>query len=244
MALGRVARVTAGAAQLHPFPPIDPSKNQIIMCIGRKGAGKSVNARETFLHWPDTDRLVIDPTGDADPGDDALTLHQVPDSLPSRKDGKPVTVRIIVNPGSPTYAEDMDKGIGLALFPKDRRVLLWVDEAGEAFPSGRTGPNGNTLLKQSRHWNASVILACPRPITVDPLCLSQADRVILYDLPNPADRKRVAGAIGWPPDRLNAALDGLRNEPPHSFLMYVAHEHALYLCPPLPMTSADKKAGS
>ena len=232
------------SAEEYPFPPIDPSKNQLVLVVGRKGSGKSVNAREMFLLWPDVDRLVIDPTGDADPGEDALTLHQVPETLPTRKDGKPVTVRVIVNPGSPTYHEDMDKAIGLALFPKGRRVVVWIDEAGEAFPVNRTGPNGSTLLHQSRHWNASAIMACPRPITIDVLCLAQADRVIMYDLPNPADRKRIAGAIGWPPDKLNAALDGLRNEPAHSFLVYVAAEHALYLCPPLPMSSADKKAGS
>lgn len=236
--------MTATAAELHPFPPIDPAKNQLILVVGRKGSGKSVNARETFLHWPDVDRLVIDPTGDADPGPDAITVHQVPAELPPRKNGRPVTLRVIVNPGSPTYAEDVDKAVGLALYPKGRRVVVWVDEAGEVFPVNRTGPNGRVLLHQSRHWNASGILACPRPIGIDVLGLAQADRVIMYDLPNPADRKRIAGAIGWPPAELNAALDSLRREEPHSFLMYIAAEHALYLCPPLPMSSADKRAGS
>lgn len=223
-----------------PFPPIDPDRNQIVLCVGRKGSGKSVHARELFRGWPNVDRLVIDPTGDADPGADLeqiIVRDQVPAQMPRDKDGAHVLVRYIANPSSPTYLDDLDRAVGLALFPKDRRTVMWIDEAGEVFPANKTGPNGRTFLHQSRHWNASAVLCCPRPMHIDPLCLAQADRVVMYDVPNPADRERIAGAIGWPPRKLAHELDETRRAGRHWFLLYDADEHTLYRCPPLPLSS-------
>jgi hypothetical protein len=224
-----------------PFPPLDPDRNQIVLCVGRKGSGKSVAGRELFRAWPNVDRLVIDPTGDADPGADLdpVTLRTLPpvgQGLPARKNGLPGVWRFIADPRKPTYHDDLDNAVGLALYPKHRRTLLWVDEAGEVFPAGRTGPHGRTLLHQSRHWQASAVLCCPRPMHIDPLCLAQADRVLIWDVPQPADRDRLAGAIGWPARRLATELDLMRTAPAHSFLMYVAAEHTLYRCPPMPLS--------
>lgn len=232
-------------AEAHPFPQLNPDLNQIILVVGRKGSGKSVNARELFRAWPYIDKFVIDPTGDADPGDDlgTVTVTTLPAALPvGKKPGQFTVTRYVANPGSPTYREDLDNAVGLALFPKDRRVLLWVDEAGEVFPANRTGPHARTLLQQSRHWYASVILCCPRPINIDPLCLAQADRVVIYDLPHPRDRERIAAAIGIEPKVLAAALDETRARGPHWYLLYDAREHALYRLPPLPMSKGYKHA--
>jgi hypothetical protein len=214
--------------------------------LGRKGSGKSVFAREVFRNWPDVDKLVIDPTGDADPGPD-ITTHTIngrlPDSLPNPPGkGQHVTVRWIASPQSPTYNDDLDRAVGLVLFPKHRRSLLWVDEAGEVFPAHRTGPHARTLLHQSRHWHTSAVIAGPRPMNLDPLVLAQADRVVCYDLPHPRDRERVAASIGVPPRDLARELDITRGMGPHWFLMYVAHEHSLYRCPPLPLPPARERA--
>lgn len=223
----------------HPFPVLDPELNQLLLVVGRKGSGKSVFARETFRAWPYIDKLVIDPTGDADPGADLKPLvwrGEPPARLPKAPGkGQFVVARWVADPGRPTYREDLDRALGLALFPKDRRVLVWVDEAGEVFPAGRTGPNGRTLLQQSRHWYVSVLMCCPRPINIDPLCLAQADRVVIYDLPHPRDRERVAAAIGIEPRILNAELDATRARGAHWYLMYDARAHELYRCPPLPL---------
>jgi len=228
----------------HPFPVINPDKNQIIYMCGRKGSGKSVNARETFRDWPYIDKLVIDPTGDADPGDDlgTITVTKLPTELPKAKAGEYVTLRWIANPASPTYADDLDRALGLALFPKNRRVLVWIDEAGEVFPANRTGPNGRTALKQSRHYYTSIIMCDPRPMNVDPLALAQADRVVMYDVPGPADRRRLAEVCGIEPRILSAELDAVREAGKFWFLLYVAEEHALYRCPPLPMSKGYKHA--
>ncbi len=228
----------------HPFPAVDPELNQIMLVVGRKGSGKSVFAYETFRAWPYVDKFVIDPTGDADPGADigTVTLRELPAKLPEAKKGEFTVTRYVPDPSKATYREDLDRAVGLALFPKHRRVLLWVDEAGEVFPAGRTGPYASMLLRQSRHYYASVLLCCPRPITIDPLCLAQADRVVIYDLPHPRDRERVAAAIGIEPRELSAQLDETRARGPHWFLLYDARAHELYRCPPLPLSRSYKHA--
>lgn len=229
--------MTEAPTERHPFPPLDPNRNQLIVVLGRKGSGKSVFAREVFRSWPAVDKLVVDPTGDADPGADlgTVTVTTLPRELPKPRDGRPAVVRWIATPQSPTYADDLDRAVSLVLFPKDRRALLWVDEAGEVFPANRTGPHARTLLHQSRHWQASAIIAGPRPMNLDPLVLSQADRVVMYDVPHPRDRERIAATIGWEPRRLAAELDATRAAGPFWFLMYDAHSHTLYRCPPLPI---------
>jgi hypothetical protein len=233
----------------HAFPQIDAQLNQITAVFGRKGSGKSVWAREAFRSWPAVDKVVVDPTGDADPGDvlwggvRTQTVHTLPEAMPRpARAGDYVALRYVADPASSTYREDLDRAVGLALYPKDRRSLLWVDEAGEVFPANRTGPNARTLLQQSRHWYTSLILCCPRPMNIDPLCISQADRVVLYDIPHPRDRERVAAAIGIAPKILDAELNETRSRGDYWYLLYDAREHQLYRCPPLPMSKGYKHA--
>lgn len=240
------------------FPAIDPTKNQLMLSIGRKGSGKSVWAREAFRAWPGVDRFVIDPTGDAKPGsprrpgqpeswrDDLNTeeLAKLPPRLPDRKQvdvpgqgrrSVPGVYRWVANAQSPSYTDDLDRAVGLGLFPKDRKSLLWIDEAGDVFPSNSLGPNARTLLQQSRHYNCSALICCPRPVTINPLVLAQADRVIMFDVPGTSDRKRLAENLAWPYGDLVTLLNEVRRLPFH-YLMYIATEHQMYVCPPIPET--------
>lgn len=233
-------------ADTYAWPPIDPTKNQIILSVGRKGSGKSVSARTLFRSWPDADRLIIDVTGDADPGADmkAITLpHDATRLPPLDKDAGPQVYRWIADPHSASYRDDLDNALSLGLWPKDRHVVVWVDEAGEVYKANSTGPHGRTSLHQSRHHNLSLLLCCPRPKGIDPLCLAQADRVLMYDVPNPGDRERLAESLGLPPAELKKELDANRKARmvngrsrggDYWYLMYVADEHQLYRCPPLP----------
>lgn len=225
----------------YPFPPIDPSgDSQIILAVGRKGSGKSESARTFFRNWPGVDRIIIDVTGDADPGDDMqpVTLRNpLPDRLPERKQDekdRPQTFRWIADPKSETFADDCDRALALALYPKDEERLVWVDEGGEVFKAGQVGPHGRTLLHQNRHYKVPTLICCPRPKGIDPLCVSQADRVLIYDLPHPLDRARIAENIGVPPKVLDRELEETKRRGPYWFTMYVASEHRLYRCPPLP----------
>lgn len=230
----------------HPFPPIDPDRpGQIVLIVGRKHSGKSVHARELFKDWPGVDRLVIDPHGDAEPMpirdptepgkliEPTKVTGKPPTALPPREGGKPVVMWWVANPGSPTYRDDLDRAVGAALTPRDRPTLLWTDEAGEVFPSNRLGPHARTLLHQSRHWNVHAVITGPRPLTIDKLCRGQADRVVMYDLPDPDDRKAIASSIGWDVRQLTSELEETRRRGEHWFTLYESREHALYRCPPL-----------
>lgn len=231
----------------HPWPPIDPAQNQIILSVGRKGSGKSVAARTLFRSWPDADRLIIDVTGDADPGEDMRAIklgNPVPARLPAfDKEAGPQVYRWVADPHSPTYREDLDAALALGLWPKERRTVVWVDEAGEVFKANQVGPHGRTALHQSRHHNLSLLLCCPRPMGIDPLCLAQADRVLMYDVPAKSDRDRLAAVLGLNRRFLDTELNATRKPREAGgrtrggdfwYLMYVADEHQLYRCPPLP----------
>lgn len=233
--------MTADPILETPWPQIDVDRNQIIVCVGRKGSGKSAAARMLYGHWPHADRIVIDVNGDAEPGEDAKRITgEPPQKLPSRGDkGEPLNLHYVADPTRATYRDDLDRAVRLALFPRDRRTLLWVDEIGEVTQANRTPPHLRTLLQQSRHFNASALLCGPRPVNIDPLCIAQADRVLIFDLPNPKDRERVANVIGWAPDKFDDACLEVRRQGAYWFLMYVASEHQLYLCPPLPREWLD-----
>jgi hypothetical protein len=222
-----------------PYPVIDPTKNQILFFCGRKGSGKSAAAREHFRAWPGADRLVIDINGDADPGDDLdpQVLRGPLIELPPRRDESvPEVYRWIADPRLPTFYDDVDRALGAGLYPRSRKVVMWLDEAGEGLRANRVGDNGRTWLHQSRHFNASGLLCCPRPKGIDPLVLGQADRVVMFDVPHPLDRARLAEGIGIAPAKLDAVMDETRRRGPHWSTLYLAEEHKLFRVPPFPLT--------
>jgi hypothetical protein len=110
--------------------------------------------------------------------------------------------------------------------------LLWVDEVGELTRANKTPPHFRRALHQSRHRRLSMLLCGPRPIDINPLVISQADYVATFELPNPADRKRVADNIGIELDDLEAHLDEL--DPKHGYLLWDARARELVVMPPLP----------
>lgn len=223
----------------HPYPVIDPQQNQILAFFGRKGSGKSAAAREHFRGWPGADRLIIDINGDADPGDDIETtvFHGPLVQLPPRRDERvPEVYRWIADPKSPAFRDDIDKAIGAALFPRDRKVVIWIDEGGEAFPVNQTGPNGRLLLHQSRHFDTSALICAPRPKGLDPLTYGQADRVLMFDVPSPLDRQRLADTIGINAAKLATVMDETNRKGAHWSTMFHAAEHQLYRLPPFELT--------
>lgn len=209
---------------------LDPSRAHHITILGRKGTGKSFLAKRFWETYP-YDRLVIDPTGDVEPGEGA---HKLEDPVPARWPMFPseerTTLHYKADPGSPMYLDEIDRAVGLAF--THARSLLWVDEVGELSRANATPPHFRRALHQSRHRRLSLLLCNPRPIDVNPLVISQADYLATFELPNPADRKRVADNIGIDLADLEAHLDEL--DPKHGYLWWDARNRELIVMPPLP----------
>jgi hypothetical protein len=241
-------RADAAAEEVgDQLPAIDPMRPMIASAWGRKGAGKSTFTRRLFRSWTRFfDALAIDVNGDADPGPEAIVVRRdaaglLPDAFPAAEQlpgaPKPGPRALVfrADPGSPTYADDLDRAVGMALYPQDHRCLVWCGEVGEFTPNAQgTRPHMRRLLMQNRHYLTSALFDGPRPINVDPLILAQSDLCAVYDLPNPADRERVANTIGYPPKRFTEECDITFRRGPYWFLLWHAETHTLYRCAPLP----------
>lgn len=216
-------------------PELDASRSSIILLVGRKGEGKSVIARNLYRSYP-FDKVAVDVNGDADPGPDAEPLRApLPLAFPVDQDGRPRNLHYRADPKSPTYRDDLDRVIGLGLFPANRRSMVWLDEIGEVTTGNMTPPHLRLLLMQSRHYGpASALLCGPRPMNIDPLCVSQSDRIYIFDLPNPADRVRLAENMGYPPARLHAELEETLRRGQYWHLVYDVRTHTMYRMPPVP----------
>ena len=208
---------------------LEPSAAAIIGCFGRKGSGKSIMAMVFLRAWP-YDAVVIDVAGDDGPvphklGEgthDIIDVRGPVDELPRkwpeqlRHEGRPMILRYLPDAGSPTELEDMDAMVGLAYSHSDnpRPCMLVVHEIGRVAPANRTPAHMRRVLNHSRHVKLTAVFCGPRPQTVDPLVLAQCDLVYVFELQNPADRKRIAETIGWNPAEFDGHVDDLG-----------AHEH-------------------
>lgn len=207
-----------------------------IVVTGRKGTGKSELSYRLWDSWPG-DRLVIDYTGDFygrhEALEEAVGTHRVRepiDAWPSPGDGERMSLAYLPDHTHPLCAELIDLAVGDAY--NRGYVLLVVEEMGQVAPAHRTQPNMRRLLNMGRHAPIWSIFNGPRPMTVDPLVLANADVVYVFDLPGPSDRRRVADLIGWNPADLDLAVAEL---PDHGYLRYVARRHELLSFPPLPL---------
>jgi len=205
---------------------IDPSRGVIITCLGKKRSGKSKMALLWFESYP-YDRVVIDVNGDDPPLHDVIELRGTVDDLPTkwpedlRQDGKRMTLRYHPDAGSPTFIEDVDAVLGMAY--RTGRVCILVHEMGLIARAGRTPPHALRILQSNRHRQITAIFCAPRPMTMDSLVLTQSDLVYVFELPNPADRKRVAETIGWDPADFSLAVHELG---PHEYLRADTNESA------------------
>lgn len=208
---------------------LDPDTSHFIFVTGRKGSGKSVLAQRLWDTYP-YDRLVIDPTGDIDAGEETENLSApLPPSWPVRHDDNRSSLRFVPNRLDPSYKDDIDRAVGLAFFHP--RTLLWADEIHELTRANATPPHFDMALHQGRHQKMTLVMCGPRPMDINPLCISQADYVYVFALPNPKDRQRVAETIGFAPKEFDRYVQGLGQ---YHYLRWDAREQILDLFPPLP----------
>src|SRR5207302_9297492 len=148
---------------------------------------------------------------------------------------RPSKLRYCPDPGSPDYADDLDRAVGLAFFHPRGPRLLWIDEIAELTGANRTGPNLRRALHQGRHRQLSMLMCGPRAKHINPLVLGNADVVYVFELPHPHDQDAVAGAIGVPPKKLQAAIGGLGQ---FEYLRYDSRSKELLHFPPLPLSNS------
>lgn len=215
---------------------LEPTAAAIIYCTGKKGSGKSIMAGLFASSWP-YDMVVIDVAGDdgpmpRTPGTGSHDIHELKgsvDELPRawpehlRREKRPMILRYVPDPGSPTELEDMDAVVGLALAhsTKERPCMLVIHEVGRAWPAGRTPAHGRRVVNHSRHHGLTAVLCGPRPMTVEPLAIGQADLVYTFELNQPSDRRRVAENIGWDPAEFSTWVHDLGR---HEYLRFDARE--------------------
>jgi len=232
---------TRDAARAAHALEIDPDRSSIICAIGQKGSGKSEALRTIFDAWP-YDRIVIDVSGDARPTDpDTVTLTKgrrtdLPSQLPDPPEGqRRVTAWVRLDPRRSTYIDDQDDALGLALYPRHRNTLAWVDEYAQMATPTKLGPNLRLALQSSRHYHCSLLLAFPRPRFVPVLTLAQADKVFIFRVPHRGDRELIAQNIGYPvPDFERSYAETMARDP-HAFLLWDSRQNLLIGCPPLPL---------
>ncbi len=189
---------------------LNPHKATQIAVVGKKGSGKTELAYLLFESYP-YDRILVDPNSDIKVPEDTEELEtgglaRWPTADPLDRNRRR-TFRYVPDFGAGDYVEDLDRVVGMAY--THPRTLLFIDEAHEAAPAGRTPPHMRRALRQGRHRQLSSIYVTPRPLTVDALMLSNADWVYVFKLPNPNDRRRVAETIGWDPRDFDDAVHAL-----------------------------------
>ena len=223
------------------FPvKLDPNKSTLISSFGGKGTGKSAANRLIYQSYPFS-KIAIDVNGNAEPGPDAVKISApLPTHMP-KPERDPDTNRLIypnlhfvANPMRSEFRDDLDRGVGMALFPQQQDCLVWCGEIGEFTQANRTGPMLRTLLMQSRHYHCSALFDGPRPMNIDPLVIAQSDVVFIFDLPNPNDRDRIADNIGVPPAEFRRECDETFRRGDFWFMCWDGREKQLLRCEPLP----------
>lgn len=214
------------------YEQIDPRKPLIITILGRKNSGKSVLAAGFWDSYP-YDEICIDVTRDALTGPGCQFISELPGRFPEPDTDAGRTRSKLVyqpDPGSSTYDDDLDRAIGLAVNNPRHRCLVWIDERGEL--TINAGPSMRRAVNQSRHWGLTILSCGPRAVGMDPLLLSNADYLFIFNLPGIHDRRRIAETIGVTERELTAGIKAL---PEHGYLRWNLAKQEMLAFPPLPL---------
>lgn len=220
---------------------LDTNKGMILVFQGKKRSGKSVLALFVFRSFPG-DKIVIDIAGDDGPkGPGVIEIHGTVEDLDRkwpehRRQGKgiPMILRYCPDAKSPTFEEDIDAVVGMAMAhsSKETPVMVLIHETGVAARANRTKPHMRAALMHNRHHGFNELHCMPRSMDVEPLVIAQADLVYTFEMPSKADRDRTAETIGWPKDEFTEAVQQLG---PNEYLRFDANENK----PELPPAGVD-----
>ncbi len=189
--------------------------------VGTTGSGKSHLCRVLSLAAP-RPLLIIDPRDS--------TLTEVPGAATFRDPNNPPAADIArFVPNDPYDLDAYNDLYGRVLASGPR--FVWCDEAGIVFPVRSTPRAVRTLLVQGRKERIGHLACHTRPRELDVNLLAQAQHVVIFALPVPDDRRRVAELVGIPPAQLDELLAGL---PKFGFLWWRLEDRVLIVFDPLP----------
>lgn len=198
-----------------------------ILIVGRTFCGKSKLAREIAkkVHRP---LMIVDPQGSETTRIPGAVLFRDP-----RRPPADAAIRRFV----PTDPADLDAYDAVYRWVLQRSFPHWVwcDEAGDVFPVRRTPPNVRRLLTHGRKRQIGHLATHTRPREIDPNLIAQAAHLVVFQLPNPNDRRHVADVAGIAPAALDAHLDQLDE---HGFVWFDVARQDLRVFPPLDLTGA------
>lgn len=215
----------------------------VVTCLGKRQWGKSHGARMYFDAYGH-DRIVFDANNDITPGSDWLTIRHVPEDpaelgleTREREEAQPrwpdgeiprVTIHYVPVLSDKHWRDELDR---LLLYGFDHQwCCIWIDEVVKAAAANQTLPSMELVLHQFGHQHLVLLICGPRPVGIDPLCITQADLLYLYRMRGIQDRKRLAELLGVDLEELDVLMT---LEPYHFVLHRDAHDD-LVLMPPLP----------
>lgn len=190
-----------------------------IFIAGVTGSGKSTVARALFESAGGR-RLVIDPAdSQLTELDGAVTVADVP------PDDAQLVRFVPRHPLEPASYEAI-YGWAFDHYP----AFVWCDEAGLALPANGTCRAAARLIVQGRKRQIGHLACHTRPRMVLRDLIAQAQHVLVFDLPNPDDRRHIAEIIGMVPAELDGLLAGL---PPFGFVWWQQRTRQVTVCPPI-----------
>lgn len=195
-------------------PTVGPIKvPSFVLAVGRKGSGKSQLAQVIWLSYRG-DRLCVDPTGDVAKALGGMKGVRVveggwaPARWPKYEDQPRTTIIYVpVRRGNPSWRKQVDSWIGLADYRGG--VCIWIDEVGLVTKAQNCPDNYGDCLQTGRHRGTSLVQCCPRPKDIDPLVPGQADYIYVFDLPQLADKQRIAEIGGYPTSMIENGVNQL-----------------------------------
>ena len=197
---------------------LDPDGAPIFALVhGRKGCGKSEFMRQYARSWP-YDALIVDPTKDFDPTNSFTRPWPGGEEWPPLDDERDAQVghrrfRIVPDRGDPDHRKNVDRAIQRA-HELDEPTLIVIDEGRYLFSSDeRIEPGSDIVQNEGRHGRDFLLVANPRAVGLRPVLHAQADWIVLFDVADEQDLKRVAGPAGLDVDELAELVRGLDREP-------------------------------
>lgn len=167
--------------------------------------------------------LIVDPQGSDTTRVPGAQTFRDPNRPPS---GAGVRRFVPVDPADLDAYDAVYRWVLLDAFPH----YVWCDEAGDVFPVRRTPTHVRRLLTHGRKRQIGHVATHTRPREIDPNVIAQAMHVVMFQLPNPADRRHLADVAGINPTELAGHLDALD---PYGFLWFDVAGHRLERRPPL-----------